>query len=423
MITVDTELALLERAQLVRRLLEDDPAYMFKHALTQESACESLLVKKRREIHRQVAQAHERLYPDRLDEFATVLAGHYAEAGDDAKTVEYATRAGNIAARVYAQTEAITHYTLAIQAAQRAERDMAQLADLYLRRGRALELAGRHGEAVANYQELETAARAQGDPIRELDARLRRATVYAMSSTDTDLAEAYSLSSEALQRAREIGSREVEARALWNLMLANRTSRGDLYEAIEYGEQSIVIARELNLREQLALALQDLGLTYVGIRQNERALEKLKEVEPLWKAMDNKPLLASGITVVASIYWIQGELDQALGAAQEAYAIDYPIGNQYGLTLSTAILAATYSEYGKLDQFLWYIAESERSGQEGGAGGELAGVRTEAARVCMEAGDWARAHALAQRALDIYDKAMPSQRGRTLAIVAQLHLA
>ncbi len=34
------------------------------------------------------------------------LAQHYAAAGDDEKTLEYATRAGNAAARIYANIEA-----------------------------------------------------------------------------------------------------------------------------------------------------------------------------------------------------------------------------------------------------------------------------------------------------------------------------
>src|SRR5512135_2453460 len=99
MTTLTTQLEQLENVQLVRRLPEEELAYLFKHALTQESAYESILLKRRREIHRRIAGAYEQLYPERLDEFAALLAQHFAEAGDDGKTLEYATRAGNQAAR------------------------------------------------------------------------------------------------------------------------------------------------------------------------------------------------------------------------------------------------------------------------------------------------------------------------------------
>lgn len=76
-------LAELENAQLVRHLPEGDLAYLVIHALT---AYGSLLSKKRREIHRLVAEAYEVIYAKRLDEYAALLAQHFVQAGDDEKT-------------------------------------------------------------------------------------------------------------------------------------------------------------------------------------------------------------------------------------------------------------------------------------------------------------------------------------------------
>lgn len=114
------QLARLEDAQLVRPLYEEqDPTYLFKHALTQASAYDSLLIKARREIHRRVAEAYEALYPGQLDRHAAVLTLHYAEAGDDRKTFTYAVRAGELAATLSAFTEAQTYFTLALDALAR----------------------------------------------------------------------------------------------------------------------------------------------------------------------------------------------------------------------------------------------------------------------------------------------------------------
>ncbi len=106
---VDTRLAQLEDSQLIRRAVDPEPAYLFRHTLVQEITYASLLVKKRREIHRQVAEAIEQLLPEQLEQNAAMLAQHYAEAGEDAKTLTYATRAGDGAARVYANPEALMH--------------------------------------------------------------------------------------------------------------------------------------------------------------------------------------------------------------------------------------------------------------------------------------------------------------------------
>ncbi len=109
-----TQLDQLENAQLVRRALDEELAYLFKHALTQESAYESILIKRRREIHRRIAEVYEQFYPERLDEFAALLAQHFDQAGDDDKTVEYAIRAGDQAMALYAYAEARGFYSLAL---------------------------------------------------------------------------------------------------------------------------------------------------------------------------------------------------------------------------------------------------------------------------------------------------------------------
>jgi tetratricopeptide (TPR) repeat protein len=120
-----TELARLESAQLVRQSEDAEITYAFKHALTQDSAYGSLLKSQRVGLHRRTALAYEELYTDQLDEFAALLAHHYAEAGDDAKTLEYATRAGDAAAQRFANPEARTYYTKALETLARLPDDAA----------------------------------------------------------------------------------------------------------------------------------------------------------------------------------------------------------------------------------------------------------------------------------------------------------
>lgn len=116
---LNVQLAQLEDAQLVLRAPDEDSVYLFNNALTLESVYESLLLKRRKEIHRLVANAFEQLYPDRLDENAALLAQHYRQAGDDRKTFVYAVRAGDAAERVFAYPEASEHFAQALDALAR----------------------------------------------------------------------------------------------------------------------------------------------------------------------------------------------------------------------------------------------------------------------------------------------------------------
>ena len=80
---IDSRLAHLEDIQLIReRKRLDELEYLFKHALAQEAAYESLLIQKRKELHLHVAQAIESVFGERLHEFYGMLAIALQRGGD-----------------------------------------------------------------------------------------------------------------------------------------------------------------------------------------------------------------------------------------------------------------------------------------------------------------------------------------------------
>ena len=77
----------LETAQLLRLRPEPEATYSFKHNLLQQAAYESLLVQDRRALHRAVGEILERLFTDRRQDVAEVLADHFDRAGDFPRSV------------------------------------------------------------------------------------------------------------------------------------------------------------------------------------------------------------------------------------------------------------------------------------------------------------------------------------------------
>jgi predicted ATPase len=86
-----------------------EPAYIFKHAVIQDVAYNSLLVQRRKELHRAVGHAIEDLYPDRLHEHHEELAHHFAQGEEWRKVMEYSVLAGDRAAHAFANSEARNH--------------------------------------------------------------------------------------------------------------------------------------------------------------------------------------------------------------------------------------------------------------------------------------------------------------------------
>ncbi|MGD0663634.1 MAG: AAA family ATPase, partial [Syntrophorhabdales bacterium] len=117
---VKGDLLHLQRLELIyEKSLFPELEYIFKHALIQEVAYNSLLLKKRKEIHERIGKAIEDLYPDRLEEFYEMLAYHYGRGEDLEKAGRYLTLSGNKAAQRHSLWEACSFYKEALDTLHR----------------------------------------------------------------------------------------------------------------------------------------------------------------------------------------------------------------------------------------------------------------------------------------------------------------
>jgi tetratricopeptide (TPR) repeat protein len=112
---LDAHLLALQREEMIReRARIPELEYVFKHELTREAAYAGLLKKERRTLHRQVAQALERLFPERIERQLGLLAYHWEQAAVPQKAAQYLQRAGDQARLAYANEEAIGYYQRAL---------------------------------------------------------------------------------------------------------------------------------------------------------------------------------------------------------------------------------------------------------------------------------------------------------------------
>jgi class 3 adenylate cyclase/tetratricopeptide (TPR) repeat protein len=88
--------------------------YIFRHALTQEVAYNSLLVKRRKEIHEKIARAIEELYAERLEEFFEMLAYHYSRSENASQACQYLKLSGDKARRNFSLWETFRYYGEAV---------------------------------------------------------------------------------------------------------------------------------------------------------------------------------------------------------------------------------------------------------------------------------------------------------------------
>ncbi|HLK09824.1 MAG TPA: adenylate/guanylate cyclase domain-containing protein [Candidatus Binatia bacterium] len=285
-------------------------AYMFKHALTHDVAYESLLVQRRKELHRLIGAATEELYADRLPEYWETLAHHFLRGEDWPRALAYLAKAGDKARAAFANREALYFYGHALAVAARLGEPPPRRAALLEGKGDAHFRLSEFPEAVAAYRE----ARALIDDPRRaahLDAALADALMWAhefdaavtaageavalagsagepvaaahatyvvgfVEAVRGRLDEAVTCIGEATRLAETAGDRALAARAR-AMGALGQSWRGDYAPAIRTIEEAVAHEREMNELLWLAEATSHLAIALGGAGEYGRALALLDE--------------------------------------------------------------------------------------------------------------------------------------------------
>ena len=418
---LDRQLGALLRMDLIREAARvPEVEYVFRHALTQEATYNTILLRRRREFHRRVGEAIEALFPDRLEELASALGYHFAVA-QDARALTYYTQAGDVAYRLYANREAVSHYTEALKLGRREGASSQQLIHLYANRGRALDLNSQFEEARRNYREMEALARERSDRAMELAAIMARATLRSTRTPLYDATQGEALSKKSLVLARELGDRAAEAKILWNLMLLQIYGVENAVEAARYGEQSLAIARELNLRHQMAFTLNDLARVYQDLGQMAEARVALEEARVLLYELGDLPMLTDNLNTSMLYYYATGDYEQARTLEAEAQRASESSGNVWArasIAISRSFLALEQGEVGRGIQI---VEEALQGNKQAIVPTVLAICYLSLAALYATAGALDRAIEWCQQATVLADEIMPSIRQWGFAFLAEAY--
>jgi predicted ATPase len=106
---------LVEAEFLYQRGLPPQATYLFKHALIQDAAYQSLLKSTRQQYHQRIAQVLEAHFPETAETQPELLAQHYTQAGLTEQAIAYWQQAGEHASDRSANVEAVSHFTTGIE--------------------------------------------------------------------------------------------------------------------------------------------------------------------------------------------------------------------------------------------------------------------------------------------------------------------
>ena len=298
-----------------------DAVYTFRHALVRDAAYDSLLKRRRRELHHTIADTLREKDREAAGTPPELVAFHYVEAGLVAEAIPHLRRAGERAVASAANREAVQHLTRALDLLATLpaspERDTIELS-LLLPLGVAWMAV-------------------QG---------------YAAPETERAFARAHTL-------CRGLGETPALVPILSGL-LTFAVVRAELARAREIGEQLLAMAQRTadgallaNAHLRLAVVCEYEGRPRDARSHAEECLARSTESEAVPAGYSESPITAAGAYRALAL-WRLGYPDQALAAASDA--VERARRMNHPLSLAQALILALQVRVYRRE---WEVAREE----------------------------------------------------------------
>lgn len=383
--------------------------YIFRHALIQEVAYDSLLSTKKIDFHRKVGEAMKSLFDARGGEYASFIGDHFMRGQVWDSAYQYLDKAGDAAAHLFAHAEARAHYARAIEALDHLDDTLENRrlrVDTIIKQTLASWRAdtsernlNRLAEAKHFAEEIASGSDAsQQDQLRLARIHFWMGRVY---HTRGEMEKAIGLFRQVLPVAQACDDEEllsIPAGALGTTM----TVLGHLNESTGMLTQAAVIFERLanwlewiQAKSFLGAAVASMGRYREGLQHIEDAFDKAEELNFL-----------SGVSVshccFAYAYFFGGELEKSVRSAQSAIEVARQSGDRIYVYVGLGILAWAACRKGDLADAAQYLAQGRAIAAELGGRvimGDL--FAAAAAETALNAGQPDKAIELARQAVGI----------------------
>ena len=339
---LDAALADLQRRELIReKSLVPPRSYLFKHALTQEGVYASLLLRRRRELHRRVARCLERMEPDRVNE----IARHFLQAQEQALALPYVVEAADRAAAAYSTPETIGYYKQALDILETVD-DLQLARRAYEGLGGALTFAFDVPGAMDNYQKMLSVAEAGDDLPMQVSALNKLGFVTALihgqpAEADQILGDAARLANQCQDLA---GLSEMHITYCYI-----RTATADFDGAVDHLAEAAQIGQDLGMEEPKLFGMVHTANTLTYMTRFEEAWEATKKARQAAEAAGNRKWQAELLALTSPFYHLRnGDLDAAAASAEEGMDLSAQIGaadNESTGALMLGVISQLRGEY------------------------------------------------------------------------------
>lgn len=303
-----------------------EPAYRFRHALSQVVAYDSLLQRQRRELHDRVGRLLELRLADRPDEQVELLAYHFVNGQDREKAIGYSLRAGAKAARQATHAVAARHLQAAIdlmeQGADAVDDTTGRLLDAHVALGHSLTLLHGYAEPLLVHTcERARALSQQGGPVASRFAAGWMLWRYYYNRASMSEAEAMAEQLLAVARHTGEGHRLLAAHTALGIVLHFRGRHAPARDALQAALLLHEPAAEATLAQAYGASPAVMAGSFLGQALNalgaaEAAEQACLSAQRQAAALAHPGSMAFATFYLSTFYLMHGDGPRALVQAQ-----------------------------------------------------------------------------------------------------------
>ncbi|MBI2774269.1 MAG: AAA family ATPase [Chloroflexi bacterium] len=294
--------------------------YRFKHAVTQEVAYNTLLVRRRSEMHRSVAEAMEKVLGEELRDFYPALAHHYTLGEVPDKAASYAWKAAQRALAIHAHVDVIRFTEQALELFEQ-QRDIEHAIEALYLLARIRRYRGENDAALAAYERALALLEQHAPGDRDRTASVLAHMAELCTRWDARYPDLAGLIARGLDLVGEEPSRErvllLAARAFMPRRAPHATE-SDWEEALSIAQEALGIAEELGLLREVSLCLDAVGFAYREIGRFREAYSMNRRRLPIAESLQDNDELIDAYSMCASAAIVLDDLTDAMENASRA---------------------------------------------------------------------------------------------------------
>jgi len=270
---------MLKTGLIKERVVRGEDAFSFADAIVRDVVHEEVSRLTHRRLHHVVGNALEKVYASKIDDHLAELAYQFLESNDRDKALDYFLKAGEKAAKIYANNEAVSYLQSALQLLDEKEGELDEKARVLEKLGDIKRIQGEYNACVEHWSKaLELWKKL--DEKENVSRIHRRMASILLAIGEKEKAEThYQEALKILQAMPE----SVELASLYRYRASMFYDRGDLSNARSLGMRALELAEKLNAQEAVAESCRTLGGVFrtigdaqalrIAIEYYERALK------------------------------------------------------------------------------------------------------------------------------------------------------